>query len=294
MVSFKQNGKAIKWFIFLLALALTLVVGILSRFTDFRTVWEKLALSRSVNRQPFGVFHLVWFLACFLLAVIAGAFAFRFSEEKRESITDSIVFFCGIAFLLLEVFKQDLWYFGISAGEYPFSVFPAQFCSLPIYLCPLAFLLPKKARQVCYRFLALYGTVGGALVIGYPNIPKLTILAIHSMLWHTIMIVLGVYLLLATETGHSFIKEWGPATALFICFFAIATILNIALRKTDINLFYMSPYHTTYFWVIKDVQIRFGWLASVLLYLVLFAFVAFFPMWTIARIVYILKRKNLQ
>lgn len=272
--------------------ASAVTVGLLSAHTNLRTVWQKIASPAATPFAIFGRFHAVWFACCVALAALCGAVAFRLSEKRRKAALDSVVFLCGTAFLLLEVFKQFLWCFAVSEGGYPFAIFPFQFCSLPLYLCPAAPFLPTRAKTACYRFLALYGTVGGALVVGYPDLSAITALAVHSMLWHTVMIALGVFLLISCGIGADFRAEWGSATAVFLLSFAAATLLNLVLRKTGVNLFYMSPYHTTYFWVIGDVQTRAGWGAAALLYLHLFAFAAAFPMWFSGKMLLLLRRKQ--
>ena len=50
-----------------------------------------------------------------------------------------------------------------------------------------------------------------------------------------------------------------------------------------LNLFYMSPYHPTYFWIISDVQRLLGWPASVLCYVLMFLILGALPLWLAAR-----------
>lgn len=249
--------------------------------------------------RAFGLFHFLWVGIAVLLSVFWGILAWRLPRKGREEKIDRRVFLCGVCFFWLEVFKQLLWCVAIFPTGYPFQIFPFQFCSLPLYLCLLAPMMPWRAfRTACYRFLALYGTIGGCLVVGYPAFPELPVLCFHTMIWHSLMIALGVYLLIATRTGKHFLGEWLPATALFLGSFAAATVLNVVLRDLPgegsgvLNLFYMSPYQSTYFWGISDLWTQFGWGAATAGYLILFSIGAAAPVWFVGRFFCFLQKKN--
>ena len=226
--------------------------------------------------RAFGGFHLAWLLLCILLSAGLGVFGAR----NGRDMTDRVVFGAGLLLLVFELYKQAYSFFVLHQGTYDFGIFPFQFCSLPLYLyLLLPFLREGRVKDILYRFLALYGTMGGCLVMGYPASTDRLSLCVHTMLWHTVMIATGMLILFSRGYGKSWRREVLGTAPVFLGFLGLATLLNIVLTPfavnspNPLNLFYMSPYEETYFMVVGDVQRAFGWLPSLLTYALLFVFV---------------------
>lgn len=282
---------------------LLLTAGAVASFAALRrhpesgilTVLRRLAAPSAQPMEAFGTFHLVCLGICVIAAVVTGFMAWRYADA---CLTDRLVFAFGVIFLLLEWYKQADYNCVNGGGTYDFTVFPFQFCSLPLYICPIAPMLGRRAKHTLYCFLALFGTVGGYLVMAYPNLPASPILCVHTMLWHTLMILLGVWLLIGTSCGKSFVRDYLPAAGVFLAVFGAATVLNVLLSGCSdgrINLFYMSPYHRTGFLLVADVQRLWGWGASVAAYILLFLFAGALPIWILGaalRRIRQKKRKN--
>lgn len=280
--------------VLLLAGLLAATVAILRRFPESGIV-NSLRRAAEPSAQPFeafGSFHFVCLGICIFAAATVGFLACRYADER---LTDRLVFVIGVAFLLLEGFKQIL-YNGLNGeSAYDFTVFPFQFCSLPLYICPIAPMLGRRAKHTLSCFLALFGTVGGYLVMAYPNLPASPILCAHTMLWHTLMILLGVWLLFGTSCGQSFVCDYLPAAGVFLAVFAVATGLNLLLYAPSggrIDLFYMSPYHSTNFLLVRDAQRLWGWGASAAVYLLLFLLAGALPLWCLAALIGYVRRKR--
>ena len=237
----------------------------LLRATD--VIWEK--------PRAFGVFHLVWLIFCIFLSVFTGVLGYKKGKES----TDRVLLFSGLLFWLLEGYKQLYSFFVINDRVFDFGFFPFQFCSLPLYLFLLLPFLPEgKIKETFYKFIALFGTMGGCLVMGYPRFYDRAALCVHTMLWHTVMIAVGVYVLFARGYGKSWGREVLPAAVPFLTFLSFATLLNVLLppyalgSPNPLDLYYISPYTRTNYFVIAEVQEVFGWWASLLTYAVLFVF----------------------
>lgn len=279
-------------------LLLTVTVVLLLRAGAADWLKELLALTDfplSPKPRAFGWFHLTSVGVCLLLTAGAVLLAWRIPSARRAEATDRTVFACGVTFALLELYKQLYCFFVIGNGFYDYSVFPFQFCSLPIYFCLFTPLLPDgRLKSACKGFLALFGTVGGYLVIGYPSFPDRLSLCLHTMFWHSLMIALGAFLLAAGNWSagtwrESFRRDYLPPAVIFFCMLGLATLLNVALEPLTVhspgvlNLFYMSPYHPTYFFIISDVQQHFGWPASMLCYALMFLILGALPLWLLGR-----------
>lgn len=252
-----------------------------------------LRLLRASCRAPnaplraFGRFHITALSLCGLAVIGAALLAWRGCDDRM---LDRIVFAAGCSFFVMEWYKQLFSFYVTGNGQYDFSVLPFQFCSLPMYLSLAAPLLGNRAKKTVYSFLSLFGTVGGYLVMIYPNLPDTLTMSVYTMLWHTLMVALGVLLLLGDRRDRAFLRDYLPAAGLFLTFFAVALVLNIALypiateQGSVLNLYYMSPYYETTFLIVKDAARLYGWGASVLTYLLLFLSAGAFPLWCVGAI----------
>ena len=195
--------------------------------------------------DPFGSFHLVWLSLCVLLSVLLGMWANRCGKR----VTDTAVLCAGGVLLLLEAYKQLYSFFVLNGQQYDFSIFPFQFCSLPLYLYWIVpYLREGRLKETLYQFLAIFGTLGGCLVMAYPRFYDSLALSVHTMLWHTVMIAAGVLILFSRGYGRSWVREVLPSSTVFLISVAVATVLNVMLTPlaltspNPLNLFYMSPY----------------------------------------------------
>ena len=104
-------------------------------------------------------------------------------------------------------------------------------------------------------------------------------MSIHSMLWHSVLVVMGVYLIVSRGYGKR-IKELLSPCILFLCFIVIAVIGNILVYKlhlgTDacqpgdnLSMFYISPYYPTQLPLLGAVQ-EFSYPLFLLYYIILF------------------------
>jgi len=261
------------------ALVLLTVVLTLALHFD-RAGWflDLLRMTDKIQRIPpaFGAFHLGWLISCVALGVFCALLGARSSGRH----TDSVLFSFGIAFFLLETYKQLYSFYVIQDHVYDFGFFPFQFCSLPLYLCLLLPFLPSgPIKRALLSFLVLFETMGGCLVMGYPAFYDRVSLCIHTMLWHTLMIALGCFLLFSLDFGKSWRREVLPAVPIFLGSLALATVLNIVLHPmaqgspNPLNLYYISPYGITHFVVVGDVRRWLGWFPALMTYAILFVFV---------------------
>ena len=278
------------------ALALAALVTAILFTTENSPVYKLLLATHKPWKKPsiFGAFHLVSVLICALSTLSVGVFYKRLGKYL-----DHIVFGAGLLLLFLELYKQ--WYCGfvIGNGSYNFGVLPLQFCSYALYSFLLAPLLPEgKIKDALYLFCGLYQTMGGCIVMAYPLLYPQASLCIHSMVWHSVMIATGTLILFARGYGVRYWKELLPPTLIFLSTVTIAVLLNYALQPLTanslqpLNLFYMSPYQTNNYILIRDVQAHLGWFPALLCYALFFIFVGATAVWGIVKILRKLKILN--
>ncbi len=145
--------------------------------------WQWVDYPDGIGPGMFSWFHLMW-LGIMLVATVAVCLIWG---RKHDAKTDRIVI--GVFSVILvccEVFKQLFWY--AFYGYYRWEIFPFQFCSVPIYVSVFASLVPsQKVREICYRFLAFFGIIGGLAVMAVPSAVLYTYfvaMSYHAMIWH--------------------------------------------------------------------------------------------------------------
>ena len=232
-----------------------------------------------VGPGMFSWFHLLS-LALMVLMTVAVC---KIWGTKHDPKTERRVIGVFAALLVLcEVFKQLFWF--EFYGYYRWEIFPFQFCSVPIYISVFAALVPSdKVREVCYRFLAFFGIIGGIAVMAVPTAVLYTYfvsISIHSMVWHAILIAMGAFLIVSRGYGRNF-KELLAPFIMYLGCIVTAIIGNILVYKlhlgTDacqpgdnLSMFYISPYYPTQLPVLGIVQ-EFSYPLFVVCYIAFFS-----------------------
>lgn len=231
-----------------------------------------------VGPGAFSWFHLLWLGIMAATCIVIGITVARKHSPKADRIIVSVF---SVILVGCEVFKQLFWF--AFYDYYRFEIFPFQFCSVPIYVAVFASIIPwDKVREVCYRFLAFYGIIGGLAVMLVPNAVLYTYfvpMSLHAMLWHTVLVVMGVYLIVSRGYGKK-IREMLTPASIFLGFVALAILGNILVYKLylgtpacqsgdRLSMFYISPYYPTELPLLGMVQ-EISYPLFVLCYLLLF------------------------
>lgn len=177
---------------------------------------------------------------------------------------------------------------------------------MPIYVAIVASVIPwDKAREICYRFLAFYGIIGGLAVMLVPNAVLYTYfvpMSLHAMLWHALLVVMGVYLIVSRGYGKK-LREMAAPAIMFLGFVALAIIGNVLVYKlhlgTDacqpgdnLSMFYISPYYTTQLPLLGTVQ-QISYPLFVLCYLLWFNSFALI-VWSATHLVRRIRHENVK
>ena len=231
-----------------------------------------------VGPGMFSWFHFLWIGIMIVGSIVLSLTVGRKHNPKYDWIVLAVF---SVILVGCEVFKQLFWF--EFYDYYRFEIFPYQFCSVPIYVTVAATLIPfEKVRELCYKFLAFYGIVGGLAIMGAPTSVLYTYfipMSIHSMLWHSVLAIMGIYLIVSRGYGKS-IKELFSPCMLFLCFIAIAIVGNILVYKLplstpacqpgdNLSMFYIPPYYPTQLPLLGAVQ-EFSYPLFVLCYIVMF------------------------
>ena len=191
------------------------------------------------------------------------------NKSNREStLKISLLGFFLILFLS-ELGKQLIFSYDADTEtwKYCFEKFPFQLCSTPIYISLAAYLLPGRGtpgriRDALVCFLGTYSAIAGASVLFYPSpdvFSEIIYLDIHTMLWHGVMLIYGLYLWLA-----GFVKPWISTAFKGFAVFLPLNFIALALNETEhltgfaggeyFNMFYISRYYTCNIPVLHEIQ----------------------------------------
>ena len=252
-----------------------------------------------VGPGAFSWFHLLW-----IGIMIVACIVFALTVARKHSVRADRIVVSAFSVILIgcEVFKQLFWF--EFYGYYRFEIFPFQFCSVPIYIAIAAAIVrSEKVREVLYRFLAFYGIIGGLAVMLIPASVLYTYfvaMSLHSMIWHSILVIMGVYLIVSRGYGKK-LSELKAPSFMLLGFIVVAIIGNILVYNLHLNtpncqpgdnlsMFFISPYYPTQLPLLGAVQ-EISYPLFVLCYIVLFNLFSFM-VWGTTKLVRVAKDKK--
>ena len=208
---------------------------------NLESFFHSVAVSMEVP-AAYGLFHL-------LLVVIGfsscGFLAWKLRKAGEKTV-NWILFACGMALALSEVFKQFFYYYVIADGAYHWGEFPFQLCSTPMYMCLIVpFVREGRFRRAMYSFMVLYNLLGGAISFAEPSglFHDYVFLTIHSCVWHMLLVFVGLLICFAKRGGTS-LRDYVDATRLFVVLCAVAFAMNCFVQmglEKKMNMFFVGP-----------------------------------------------------
>ena len=195
----------------------------------------------------------------FLIFIYPLMFYLGRKARTNDKIRDYFTMTMGLILISTEIYKQILFAYHYNfEGDYHWSLFPFQLCSIPMYtsaIMPLA--RNEKLRKSLFSFMALYGMLGGLSVTLYQS-SVLTredySLDYQSIIWHFALIALGIYSATYLNIGSlSFkksLKLYQYGTFAFLSFLILAEIINLLIVlnhgynefTAGGNMFYISMF----------------------------------------------------
>lgn len=179
----------------------------------------------SIGPQMYSWYHIMWLIIMVGLCVGAVFFAKKYKDPK---VVDRTILIIDAILLTTEVLKQLMYHIGYY-GYLRIDVLPFSLCSIPMYVALVGALVKnEKVKNACYGFLAFFGIVGGLSSMLYPVTlyTSLIYTSIQTMLWHTLLVAMAIYIITAKGYGKSFKKDVLPAFIIFAACSLIAVGLN--------------------------------------------------------------------
>ena len=203
-----------------------------------------------------------------LMALIfGGSFVLGYIFNRLKFNKKNILLALGIFLALLEVFKQ-LFLTYTRGWDYSWSDFPFQLCSMPIYLCLLYPLFKDRGRRIIEYFLMTYNFLGAVAAVIVPDslFVDYVLLTVHSVLWHALLVFIGIYLLINHWRKISSPLKFIPVAGLYLSLAGVAVILNAVFNNISngtINMFFIGPTYPCMI-ILDDIYENVGWIASTL------------------------------
>lgn len=235
---------------------------------------------RMTPPQPYGAFHLAFFLVGLAVCIFAAWKLRGLGERGNRRLLLSI----GVFLLVCELYKQLFYYYFIGDHSYPWWIFPFQLCSIPMYLCIIAPLLkPGRLQKALYDFMLAFNLMGGFIAFLEPSglIHEYWTLTLHAFVWHMTLVFIGLYLGFSRRAGGT-LKGYKGAALLFVALCGVAFSINLLLCRVSggsINMFFVGPSVSPLI-VFKTISARYGWYVNLPLYvgaLCLGAFLFYWP-----------------
>lgn len=232
----------------------------------------------------FSLFHL---LAIMIVTIVTYIVATQYKNATEKQLR-TILLLVGITTLSFEAYKQLVFSYSfdastnLSSWSYQWYAFPFHFCSIPMYIAPIAaFLRPGKVRQAILNFLGTFGLFGGLAVMIYAQPVFITTIGINiqTMVHHGAQVVLGIFLITSGRVEMN-LKAMKGATIVFIIPVLMAVAMNIifyAINATNLgefNMFWISPYFPTDLPILSAIKPQVPYPLFVLIYIVGFSSIA--------------------
>lgn len=217
--------------------------------------------------RAYGLFHLSFMMLGFALCGFAAWKLRGLGEMGSKRLLVSVGAFLAIC----EVYKQLLYYFCIGDPGYDWDVLPFQLCSLPMYLCIIAPLLPRgRLQQTLYSFMGFFNLLGGGISFFEPSglLHSYWTLTLHALIWHMSLVFVGLYLCFSGKAGAR-IDDYRRAAKFFLVLCAVAFAINLALWEVSggaVNMFFLGPSDNPII-VFSDIAEHFGWFTATAVYI---------------------------
>ena len=239
--------------------------------------------TQMVTPEPYGWFHLMWFVLSVVAAVLLCLWH---KKDPSEARIRRVVLWVSVTVAVLEVYKMINYSFSYDNGisyDFQWYAFPFQFCSTPMYVGIIAGLLKKgKVHDSLYAYLATYSLFAGLAVMVYPVSVFIGTVGINiqTMFCHGSMITLAIYLM---YTGYVKLEYRTilKAMPVFVVAVLMASVMNEAahlsglLEHETFNMFYISPYCEPHLPVYSLVQQKMAYPWCLIVYVIGFTLAAF-------------------
>ena len=247
------------------------------------TFWAKLLEildAKMTTPTSYGWFHIMWLV----ISIGSGILLCYLYKKGIIKNVKGVMLALYIAIIVLEIYK--IANFGFSYEDeisynFPWYIFPWQFCSTPMYVGLIAALTRGKVHDFCCSFLATFAVFAGLAVMAYPGDVFIETIGINiqTMICHGSMITMGIFLYYTNHVKTQFKTLFKGISVFSICI-AIASALNeighvVGITEDNyFNMFYISRHEDPHLPVYSSVQAVVPYPFSLIIYIMGFSIAA--------------------
>ena len=217
----------------------------------FDNLWRILRYEAEIPRM-LGIFHITCLSVVFALTLL---FCLKFKDASDKTVR-RILLFAWLILLFTELYKQLAYSFSFDGdggvSDYLWLSFPFQFCSMPLYVLPLAaFLKDGRFRDGIISFISTYLLFAGIAVMIYPGNVYVYMVGINiqTMIHHGAQVLVGFLLLIHTRNKKG-IVPFLVGAMIFLLLAVAALAMNIHVYtvmaergvEKSFNMFFLNPY----------------------------------------------------
>lgn len=234
-------------------------------------------------------FHIVSLIICIICSFLIVYFLSSKHDKKLEQLITRIA---AIVFVLIEITYQIMAI--VYNGTFKFKTLPFNICSLPIFTTAISSFIVEekhpKAKKIIDSFSVLICLMGGISMMilpGYTLSSPYVLRSIHTMLWHTLLVVYGFYMFFSKELYKEFkLKDAIPiicaATGIVLLGAFLSEIVyhcymapnHIDSSVDSANYYFSSKHYDTPIPVLSSIQHKIPYLVFLLLFIIFFVGVA--------------------
>jgi len=213
--------------------------------------------------EPIKAYSIYHFLFCLGLIALAVLIVYFLKKVNKTAVITAI----GIVLVAIEVTKQI--FIQQIYTSYSWSDVPFQLCSVPMYLC-LLYPVAKKLRETIENFLRSFCMMGAIVAFAIPCdvFSKYLALSIQSIVWHELLLILGVYCIASSGKDKKLgFKDYRNNALLYLVLAFIAMSINALLKDVSsgtANMFFLGPSYP-YMVYCNNVCDKFGWVVESIL-----------------------------
>lgn len=205
----------------------------------------------------YSLFHIICLIITFASAIALSLWHRKHPADRQRK----VLLITTVIVIIFEIYKQLIFSYRAN-WEYPWYIFPMQFCSTPMYVGLLAGLTKKgKIHESASAYMVTFSLFAGLAVMLYPNdvFIEVTGVNIQTMICHGSMVFLAIYLMATGYVKIGFMTVL-KAVPMFAFFLLVAMGLNEwafqsgLLENHGFNMFYISPYVTGTLPVYSEIQ----------------------------------------
>lgn len=176
---------------------------------------------------PWSWFHILWL---FIMIISTFLIVFFYARKRKYKYDVMIARIFGGILLVAEIIKVITFcnHYGYFRTEY----LSLSICSMPMYVLIISAFINKEGNKFqlsCFRFVTIFGFIGGIGVMIMPGVTLNTpfvYYSIHTMLWHTILVIVSVYYFVSLDWKDFSIKNLIIPFSIFTAFTGIAIMIN--------------------------------------------------------------------